>query len=852
MATSIGYTKQTVQTTRTGTTGVITPTNITKKTNNDFVVDVGLAHWMKPQEIFFKVDGLKPNAFHYTFFDGKPVSAFCAGPDIVKISYNNTLANHDFAYKNGVYDTLYFSLYTANYGTEDNAIIRHRDYDILYVTDVKGSIYPDTIVVGSGRTKTSFYVEDYVKLNGQVYGATTATITLAPNSFYYGSADNSLHETFGNYANFMNSGFGCVIKIVAGTGAGQYRTITAYNKESRVATVNSAWNITPDDSSIYSMSPLYSTQSGSMCGYLHIQQQQFNTGEKLFRVTTSINNNKDADSFAEKSFASQGLLQDKAALQVSTMGFDYSTQQVSESLPNLSYVSDVTLTGNVSPGTPYVPPTYPPIVPPPIITMPPPIVTPPPEDYPPRSGTTDTYVMFDSGDISLTINNYPILMTEVGVDGNDVAWVCDTNSFIGSIVTIPIKAMRTNPTKTLTDNDILNLTFDIGGSSGSVHDNMCGFPGAVVIPPGQFPADKTYYKEYPDGTKIYPGGADPGGVFTPYDNFITTSGADVAYYYLVMDGNNDTSTPPDIQTFLRFMSTANSGGYYKKTARTKITFNRSDFVESTSGSDKTYVAKKYVHILVSSNFANLTTADVLQLPFALRMGYSARYGGITWGKYYNPDSSESNFGNVGVPQESNGKIRILANYTARWPATTGGPIVKRIYRHALSGGSSSTTTPTNPVVPGGGSTSPAANTMVQVTYPDWTKAALGYDAVYVWNKDFNKPPELYSSQASTFFVTKTFVAPRTGTANIAIAASSTGTVVVKDPLGSNIDGSYMVQLSVEGMTPTAGQWNFISGRTYTVEVTAERRPGNSGYASPAGVQVLIWDNVGNMFDLVKS
>lgn len=44
---------------------------------------------------------------------------------------------------------------------------------------------------------------------------------------------------------------GAVIRIISGTGAGQSRTITAYNGTSKAATVNTAWATVPDNSSIY-------------------------------------------------------------------------------------------------------------------------------------------------------------------------------------------------------------------------------------------------------------------------------------------------------------------------------------------------------------------------------------------------------------------------------------------------------------------------------------------------------------------------------------------------------------------------------------------------------------------------
>lgn len=44
------------------------------------------------------------------------------------------------------------------------------------------------------------------------------------------------------------------IEIISGTGAGQTKTITAYNGSSKLATVNSVWSILPDNTSVYNIS----------------------------------------------------------------------------------------------------------------------------------------------------------------------------------------------------------------------------------------------------------------------------------------------------------------------------------------------------------------------------------------------------------------------------------------------------------------------------------------------------------------------------------------------------------------------------------------------------------------------
>ena len=60
-------------------------------------------------------------------------------------------------------------------------------------------------------------------------------------------------------ANFYN---GLFIEITSGTGSGQVRQIIAYNNSTKVATVDSAWATTPDNTSVYSIAVFKSAAVG--------------------------------------------------------------------------------------------------------------------------------------------------------------------------------------------------------------------------------------------------------------------------------------------------------------------------------------------------------------------------------------------------------------------------------------------------------------------------------------------------------------------------------------------------------------------------------------------------------------
>jgi hypothetical protein len=77
-------------------------------------------------------------------------------------------------------------------------------------------------------------------VSANVVSATSTTVTLP--------GTNGLTST-------VNDAYvGVTVTIIKGTNAGESRLITAYNGSTRVATVGSAWSVTPDTSSVFSLS----------------------------------------------------------------------------------------------------------------------------------------------------------------------------------------------------------------------------------------------------------------------------------------------------------------------------------------------------------------------------------------------------------------------------------------------------------------------------------------------------------------------------------------------------------------------------------------------------------------------
>lgn len=89
--------------------------------------------------------------------------------------------------------------------------------------------------------------------NTYVYKAYVANIQNATQS-NNAVAATSTTITLPNYFSQVNDAYvGVNISITSGTDAGDFRTITAYNGTTKVATVNQAWTVTPDVTSVFAL-----------------------------------------------------------------------------------------------------------------------------------------------------------------------------------------------------------------------------------------------------------------------------------------------------------------------------------------------------------------------------------------------------------------------------------------------------------------------------------------------------------------------------------------------------------------------------------------------------------------------
>ena len=125
---------------------------------------------------------------------------------------------------------------------------------VANVNTSSAAAYTST-VVGSGYVRGLVYDHDTNDASGNtfVYKAYVNDIQLASLSANAVSGGASTITLPATYSASNTAYVGVNIQITQGTSAGDFRTITAYNGVSKVATVNQAWTATPDTTSVFVM-----------------------------------------------------------------------------------------------------------------------------------------------------------------------------------------------------------------------------------------------------------------------------------------------------------------------------------------------------------------------------------------------------------------------------------------------------------------------------------------------------------------------------------------------------------------------------------------------------------------------
>ena len=261
---------------------------------------------MREKRVLFTGSDFKPDTLLYPFFDGTLVEKYVTRANRFILTDNN------LGYKTTTANSETVTIFNNATATTNGAgiVVRTSNNSAFVV-----SINPTTSfniasanLIGS-TTGTSVRISGYEHYSGNASAATASSITLRIDA---SGANNEVY-----YANTSNSN---TIFIVSGTGAGQERTMNAYNQITRTATVSNNWTTVPDATSIYSIGRLTTTRSGDTAGIFAIPASTFRVGEKNFRLINSATGDiPSSTTNGDASFFAQGLLETTENTIISTI-----------------------------------------------------------------------------------------------------------------------------------------------------------------------------------------------------------------------------------------------------------------------------------------------------------------------------------------------------------------------------------------------------------------------------------------------------------------------------------------------------------------------------------------------------
>ena len=298
-------TTTTASETRSGILSTVVPQTITQSIG-DRVVDVSVIPYMRSKSVLFTGSDFKPDTVLYPFFDNNSVEQYVARAN------KFTLATNILSYATKLANTESVTIYNNTTATSNGTavVVKTSNNAVFVVNIVSNTSFNIASANLIGQvTGTTVAISGYEHYSGFANTATSSTLKLAVD------ASGAGNETY--YGNTANSN---VVSIVAGTGAGQQRTISSYASATRTITVSSNWTTTPDTTSVYSIGRLTTTRSGDVAGIYTIPASTFRTGEKLFRlIDTASGDVPSSKTNGDASFYAQGLLQTTENTLISTI-----------------------------------------------------------------------------------------------------------------------------------------------------------------------------------------------------------------------------------------------------------------------------------------------------------------------------------------------------------------------------------------------------------------------------------------------------------------------------------------------------------------------------------------------------
>ena len=262
----------------------------------DRVIDVSIIPYMRDRNVLFTGSNFKPDTTLFSFFDNESATNYVARANRFILAENNLSYNTETG--NAETANIYNNITATVNGT--CVVVKTSNDSIFAVSTNPLTAFnvANANLIGTA-TGTSVRINGYEHFTGNANAATVSSLTLRIDA---SGSNNSVL-----YANTTNSN---TIYIVAGTGAGQQRTMNAYNAVTRTANVSVNWTTLPDTTSVYTIGTPRTTASGDTAGIFFIPNGVYRVGEKRFRLIDNQTGDLGSSSTnGDASFFSQGLLQ---------------------------------------------------------------------------------------------------------------------------------------------------------------------------------------------------------------------------------------------------------------------------------------------------------------------------------------------------------------------------------------------------------------------------------------------------------------------------------------------------------------------------------------------------------------
>jgi len=261
--------------------------------NNNYVTDVSILPWMRPQQIVSRAKDMLFNTSVNYYFDGTKVNNYIRKGNIIELtSVTGTFREGDIIgyYASGSFTPTgrVLGVYVGTTGTR------------LYVAaDQYTTTYTTNGVIQNGFFNSS-----------GVYTTTTASGTLSSSSHFAGRIVNAANTTTIKISTLAPTGntnyVGNTFYVCAGSGIGQSATVSAYDGVSKTLTLSTA--VTAANNDIYSIGSFSTDAAGSTYGVFNLPANTFHNGQRTLRVDNRINDNIGTETtYAEGIYYAEGL-----------------------------------------------------------------------------------------------------------------------------------------------------------------------------------------------------------------------------------------------------------------------------------------------------------------------------------------------------------------------------------------------------------------------------------------------------------------------------------------------------------------------------------------------------------------